>query len=143
MPVMYYQKAGPQAEYRQQEAQRVRDSATLAEKFEGMKSLTVDLAYFGPGNAARPSQVKYTVNLAHAKSLFRFHCPNAECVGGDFDLSADLANAVAARQKEATGELICQGWNRKTSNNKMPCHHMLRFKLNVGYEPGGVQRKKN
>jgi hypothetical protein len=130
---MYNQKANPQAEYRQQEAQRERDSATLAEKFVGMKSLTVDLSYFGPRAVARPSQVKYTVNLAHAKSLFRFHCPNVDCMGGDFDLSNELANAVTTHQTTATGELVCQGWHKKSSIPKMPCQHMLRYQLTVGY----------
>ena len=130
---MSYQKAHPQAEYRQQEAQRVRDSATLAERFEELKSLIVDLSYSGPRNLARPSQVKYSVNLAHARSLFRFHCPNAECMGGDFDLSAELANAVAAHQTTATGEVVCQGWHRKSGPAKVPCAHVLRYKLNIGY----------
>jgi hypothetical protein len=129
---MYFQKVGPRAEYRHQEAQRVRDSATLAETFAEVKSLTVDLSYFAPASMTRLSQLKYTVNLSNAKSLFRFNCPNDECVGGDFDLSAALANAVTAHHSTVTGEVICQGWRSKSSVH-VPCGHILRYELNIGY----------
>jgi hypothetical protein len=131
---MYYQqKLGPRAEYRRQEGERIKNSATLAERFNQLKSLTVDLAHFGPEHLTRSSQLKYTVNLAHAKSVFRFDCPNQECVQGDFDLSADLANAVAARRTSVSGEVVCQGWRSKTTIDKVCCDHMLRYTLTVGY----------
>ena len=38
-------------------------------------------------------------DLEHAKSVFRFDCLNQECVGGGFDLSDLLAQAVAKRSK--------------------------------------------
>jgi hypothetical protein len=91
---MHHQRFSPRAEYRQQENQRANDSANLAERFRDLKSLTVDLAHFAPERLTKTSEIKYTVNLAHAKSVFRFNCTNDECVGGDFDLSAALANAV-------------------------------------------------
>src|SRR5882672_11480850 len=97
-------KLSPRAEYLQQEHQRVKDSASLQERYRDLKSLTVEIAYFGEGGFIRRGEMKYTVNLAHAKSLFRFSCPNNECVGGDFDLSAELANAVAGGQEFASGE---------------------------------------
>ena len=90
-------------------------------------------AYFSPENITRSSQLKYTVNLAHAKSVFRFDCPNQECVEGDFDLSADLAKAVAAGHTSVSGEAICQGWRSKTTIDKVACGHILRYKLTVGY----------
>jgi hypothetical protein len=130
---MQHQRHSPRAEYRQQENQRVNDSANLAEKFHDLKSLTVDLTYFAPEHLAKTSEIKYTVNLAHAKSVFRFNCTNEECVGGDFDLSAALANAVAAHRTSASGEVICQGWRSKTSIDRMPCNNILRYQLSLGY----------
>jgi hypothetical protein len=120
-------------EYRQQENQRVEDSATLAETFQDLKALTVDLAYFSRGSFTRNSEIKYTVNLANAKSRFRFSCPNDKCVGGDFDLSADLAQAVAAHRATSTGEAICQGWRSQTAVGQVHCHHILRYKLSAEY----------
>jgi len=131
--MMSQRKIGPRAEYRQQESQRINDSASLAEKFRELKSLTVDLAHVDSQRHAKIGEMKYTVNLAHAKSLFRIDCPNGECVGGDFDLSAELASAVAARRITAVGEVICQGWRSKTTMEKVRCHNILRYKLSVGY----------
>jgi hypothetical protein len=130
---MQHQRHSPRAEYRQQENQRVNDSATLAEKFRDLKSLTVDLAHFAPETLAKTSEIKYTVNLAHAKAVFRFNCTNDECVGGDFDLSAALADAVAAHRTTASGEVICQGWRSKTSIDRTPCNNMLRYRLSLAY----------
>lgn len=126
-------KLSPRAEYLQQEHQRVKESASLQERYRDLKSLTVEIAYFDEGGLVRRGEMKYTVNLAHAKSLFRFSCPNNECVGGDFDLSIELANAIAGRQESASGELICQGWRSRTTIDNLLCHNILRYKLSIGY----------
>jgi hypothetical protein len=130
---MHSHKVGPRAEYRRQEGERVKNSATLAQRFAQLTALTVDLSYSGPENLTPSRHLKYTVNLAHAKSLFRFDCPNQECVQGDFDLSTELANAVAAHQKTVSGQMVCQGWRSKTTIDQVPCGHVLHYTLTVGY----------
>ncbi len=130
---MYQSRFGARAEYRQKEAQRVKDSASLAAKFGHLKSLRVDLQYFDSDGVHPTGQVKYTVNLVNAKSVFRFHCPNNECVRGDFDLTDELAKAVAGRRKTVTGELVCQGWRSRTTINQVRCHNILRYKLSLTY----------
>src|SRR5580658_2709315 len=130
---MYRQKLGARSEYRQEEGQRVKDSATLADTFRKLKSLTVELAYSDPEGAVQSKKVKYEVNLANAKSVFRFSCPNDECIRGDFDLSRELAKAVADHRKTATGEKICQGWRSKTTIDTVRCHNILRYTLTLGY----------
>jgi hypothetical protein len=129
----YQQKTSPRAEYRRQEAQRTSSSATLAETYKDIKSLTVDLAYYSPEGLTQTAEIKCTPNLFHAKSRLRFDCSNDECVGGDFDLSTALADAVAARRTTVTGELVCQGWRNKTTIDREPCHNILRYKLSVSY----------
>jgi hypothetical protein len=54
-------------------------------------------------------------------------------VGGDFDLSTELANAVAGRNETASGELVCRGWRSKTTIDSLLCHNILRYKLSIGY----------
>jgi len=130
---MYNQRPDPRKEYRQQESQRVEDSASLAETFRELKSLTVNLAYFDPKFFSRKSEIKYSVNLVNAKSLFRFDCPNERCVGGDFDLSAELARAVATHQTTATGEVTCQGWRSNTEIGQAHCSNILRYKLSAEF----------
>lgn len=124
---------GARAKYRQQQGQRTKDSISLSSKFKQLKSLTVELGFYNPKGVTRNSHVKYKVNLAHAKSVFRIDCINAECVGGDFDLSQVLANAVAEGRTSAAGEMCCQGWRRKNAINRTPCHKILRYTLSLGY----------
>jgi hypothetical protein len=130
---MHHQKLGPRAEYRRREGERIKSSVSLAERFGQLKSLSAELSYFGPQSLTPTGQLKCTFNLAHAKSVFRFDCPNQECVEGDFDLSSDLAGAVAARHTTLSGKLICQGWRSKTTINTVPCGHVICYKLTAGY----------
>lgn len=131
-------KLSPRDEYLLQEKQRVNSSVSLLEKFEDLKALTVEIAYFDSEDSVRRGEMKYTVNVAHAKSVFRLSCPNSECVEGDFDLSMVLASAVAGRQEVVTGELICQGWRSKTTIGSQPCHTILRYTLEIEYQDAAV-----
>src|SRR5947207_15443377 len=126
-------RIGPRAEYRQQENLRIQSSASLADRFQKLKSLTVDLAFFNPAGVSKNSEMKYRVNLTHGKSIFRIDCNNSDCVGGDFDLSRELAEAVATGQTTVSREISCQGWLNKTTIDRVHCHHILRYKLNLEY----------
>jgi hypothetical protein len=126
-------KTNPRAEYRLRETQRVNNSISLAEKFPKLKSLSVDLLYFGADRLAGTGAVRYTVNVAHAKSVFSFVCQNGECLAGDFDLSEAVTEAVAQRREVAEGEIRCEGTRTRPKENKRPCHNLLRYKLTLGY----------
>ena len=130
---MYQQRLGARAEYRQQEGQRVKDSATLSDMFRKLKSLTVDLEYCDAQGLTQNSRIKYDVNLGNAKSVFRFNCPNNECIRGDFDLSGVLAKAVAEHRKTVSGEMVCQGWRSRTTIDTVHCHNVLRYTLSLRY----------
>jgi|SRR2546422_223095 len=131
---MQPRKPNPRVEYRLLETQRINDSATLAQTFPGLKSLQVDLEYFDSTGFTRNGGMKYTANLGNAKSVFCFNCVNGDCVGGDFDLSAELSGAVASNRKIVTGELRCQGArHNRERKDQAPCHHILRYKLSLGY----------
>ena len=127
------QRLSAREQYRAQENQRVKDSASLAEKFGKLKGLTVDLHHFHPQGLKKTGEMKYRVNLDHAKAVFRFSCPNRECICGDFDLSEELAKAVADRRKTVIGELSCQGWQSKLTMNSVRCGNILRYKLSLAY----------
>jgi hypothetical protein len=131
--MMQHHKVDVRTEYRQQEAQRTSDSMSLADRFPGVKSLSVLLACFDPKGVTKKSELKYTVNLANAKSVFRFLCPNTTCIGGDFDLSDELAAIIAEHGETASGEVRCEGWQSKTTVGEVHCHHLLRYTLSLGY----------
>jgi len=126
-------KTSPRVEYRERQSQRVKDSVGLAEKFPRLKSLTVNLAYFHANRATGSNQMKYKVNIQHAKSVFWFPCQAGECVGGDFDLSEALTQAVAGRRKVVTGEMRCLGHRNRGDHHAVPCQALLRYTLNLGY----------
>jgi hypothetical protein len=130
---MYRQRLGARSEYREQESQRVKDSPRLADRFRQLKALTVNLSFYDSEGVTKNSQIKYTVNLANAKSVFRFSCPNNECIRGDFDLTEELANAIAKHRRTVTGEMCCQGWRSKTTIDTVHCHNILRYKLSLVY----------
>jgi hypothetical protein len=130
---MYRQRTGPRSEYREQESQRVKDSLSLADRFRHLKALTVDLSFYDAEGVTKNSQIKYTVNIDNAKSVFRFSCPNNECIRGDFDLTDVLAEAVAKRRTTVTGEMACEGWRSKTTINTVHCGNILRYTLTLAY----------
>lgn len=132
---MYQQRIGARVEYLQEEKVRVNAARSLAERFPDLKSLAALLAYYGPDGVVRCSELKCTFNLTFAKALFLFDCPNPECIGGNFDLSSELARAVTVRRENVTGEIRCQGWKSKTTMGRIYCDHLLRYTLTLGYRP--------
>ena len=126
-------KTNPRAEYRLREIQRINQSPSLAEKFPKLKSLKVDLSYFDPGGLTRTGELRYKVNVEHAKSAFSFVCQSGECLAGDFDLSDAVAEAVAKGHRTAEGEVCCQGTRVRPPEGRKPCHNLLRYKLTLGY----------
>lgn len=126
-------KVGIRARHRREEGQRIKEAPSLAQKFPTLKSLKVTLRFFDGAVGARFNEIKYAVNLDHAKSVFRFGCVNPECVQGDFDLSRELALAVDGRRRKAAGELQCQGWKRTESIGTIRCHRLLRFEFALAY----------
>ena len=126
-------KISARKEFRQRESQRILESGSLAVRFPRLKSLKAELTYQPPRGVGQSAQIKYAVNLEHAKAIFRFDCPNKECIGGGFELSELLAGAVAERRKKLAGEMRCQGWRDKDSVNTIHCGNILRYGLTLGH----------
>jgi len=105
----------------------------MAEKFPRLKSLKVDLSYFEPDGLTRTGELRYKVNVEHAKSAFSFVCQSGDCLAGDFDLSNAVAEAVVKRCKTVEGEVRCEGTRGNPKSGRRPCHNVLRYKLTLGY----------
>ncbi len=133
MNMMPPRKTNPRAEYRLREIQRVNESASLAEKFPKLKSLKVDLSYYEPDGLTRTGELRYKVNVEHAKSVFSFVCQSGECLAGDFDISDAITQAVGKRRKIVEGEVRCPGTRVRPKEEKKPCRNLLRYKLTLGY----------
>ena len=126
---MFQSRTGPRAAFHEQQGKRVKESPSLASKFKRLKSLTVMLSYQAGNSGTQGNQLKYSVNLENAKSVFRFKCPNDGCIRGDFDLSEELAKAVAKKHKIVTGEMSCKGRTIKRER----CSNVLHYTFKLGY----------
>jgi len=127
-------------EFRQQAGLRIQASQTLSGKFTTLKSLKVSVTFFSGKGVAKSREMKCQYNLDSAKSVFRFDCPNCECVGGDFELTDVLAAAVVQRRTTVTGELSCKGWRDKDVINTIHCDNKMRYKMSLSYTLVGVSR---
>jgi hypothetical protein len=78
--------------------------------------------------------MKCKLHVEHARSALWFGCPGVECLGGDFDLSEALAEAVAGSRKVTSGELRCQGKRKRADREVVPCQTLLRYKLILSYD---------
>jgi hypothetical protein len=126
-------KRSPRAEYRLLERERVNNSVTLAQKFPSLKALTASLIYFDRNGQNKTGEMRYKVNVQHAKSVFSFSCPSQDCARGDFDLSETVAKAVGARRKVVEGEMRCRGTRTKANDEQVACHSLLHYKMTFGY----------
>jgi hypothetical protein len=126
-------RSNPRAEYRLRESERANKSVSLGEKFPSLKSLTVFLAYFDRDGLTRNGEMRYKVNVRVARSVFSFLCPNGECIGGDFDLSAVVADAVKGHRTTVEGEIRCHGERTRAKEARVPCRNLLRYKLRLAY----------
>jgi hypothetical protein len=127
-------KTNPRAEYRLKQRERIEASLGMADKFPRLSALTVNLKYYDSEGITKNGEMKFKLNVKHAKSVLWFACPGGECVGGDFDLSEALAKAVSARRKVAMGEMRCLGERKRGDREKVPCQALLRYKLTLAYE---------
>jgi hypothetical protein len=132
--MMHKRKINPRAEYRLKQRERIVASPSMVEKFPRLKDLTVNLAYFDAKGVTKNGEMKCKMNVHQAKSVLWFACLGGECVGGDFDLSEDLAKAVASRRKLANGEIRCQGQRKRGDRERVPCQALLRYQLILDYD---------
>ena len=123
----------PRAEHRQAQRQRVDEAQRLVEKFPELTSLKGNLEFVDQEGSTRATEMKYSANLEHVKSVLVFTCPVPECVGGDFDLTAKLAEAVTKRRTVVAGEMRCLGNHKKASGKVIPCGRILHYTLSLGY----------
>jgi hypothetical protein len=132
--VTFSRKSNPRTEQRLRRAGQINQSPNLSETFPKLKTLRVTIDYFDSTGTVRHGGMKYDVNLSHGKSLFWLNCVNPDCWGGDYDLTEQLADAIAARLKVVEGELRCQGTrHNKEWKQDRPCQGILRYKLTLGY----------
>jgi len=130
---MFTRKKGARATYQERQGRRVKEALTLAQEFPRLKSLTVNIRHLDSDSPDNAHPLRFAVNIQHAKAVLRFHCPNNECIRGDFDLTGELAKAVKRRCATVTGEMPCPGWLSKDTIGTLRCHNVLNYTLHLDY----------
>ncbi len=131
---MHMPKRNPRLEYRLKQREQIDASPFLVAKFPGLKALRLTLEFFDATGTIKNGEMKCKLNVEHARSVLWYACPGVECVGGDFELSQALAQAVAGRRKAVTGELRCQGTRRRGHRERERCETLLRYRLGLTYD---------
>jgi hypothetical protein len=131
---MHMPKRNARQEYRLKQRELIEASPLISKKFPRLKALKATLEFFDPKGITKNGEMKCKVNVEHAKSALWFACPGVECLGGDFDLSNVLAQAVAAGCKVVVGELRCHGTRKRGDRERESCQTLLRYKLSLTYD---------
>lgn len=132
----------PRAEHRHRARQRIENSAKLAEKYPHLTSFTASLEFGDAFSNVKRARIKYRANLEHAKSVLVFACPNPECIGGDFDLTGHLSDAIASGLKTVTRQVRCHGRCRTPAKGILPCRSTLHYTLNFEYAVPAVKKRQ-
>ncbi len=119
---------------RQQRQDRLRRDRTAAlalrAAFPEVEQLRLDLRFDGAARNTPASQS----HVLHppARAFFEFPCPYADC-DGQFNLTADVAAAVASTTHRIEGELECSGVRARDHATKQPCQLRLSYTITAAY----------
>ncbi len=117
-----------QREQRQRTYQAV---ATVAKQFPAVSEIAVELRFADQDGKRMASPYKRIFAPA-MQAFFDFPCPIKECVGGGFNLSADIPAAVASKTEVTTGSHSCQGRRPRPEAKDARCLLELKYEVVVG-----------
>ncbi len=120
---------------RQQRLDRLRRDRTAAlalrTAFPEVEQLRLDLRFEGAARNTPASQS----HVLHppARAFFEFPCPYADC-DGQFNLTAEVAAAVASPDHKFEGALECSGVRARDHATKQPCKLQLSYTITAAYQ---------
>jgi hypothetical protein len=68
-----------------------------------------------------------------SKAWFEIKCPYRECIGGGFDLSMEIRDMIASKQKEVIGKKVCQGWQDQERVNQHHCYCEMNYEFRAEF----------
>lgn len=99
--------------------------ATLAELLPAVDEVGIDLRFVLASGKPHSSPHRW-IFVPDMQAFFELMCPERDCSGGGFDLSAGVDAAAKARDHEASGVLVCGG--RK---GREPCGLSLHYTVSA------------
>jgi len=116
--------------------QALRQAPLLKEKYPQLEELTIHMSFENPDWGGDPSDQDLSFHKK-SKAFFDVKCPRVECINGGFNLSDAVSELIENKNIEATGNLICQGWQDREHINKHRCLLKMSFALKAEYNAGG------
>lgn len=104
----------------------------LGDKYPNVDTLALSLSIRAPNNEHEPTMNGRSFG-SDARAYFRFKCKNVDCVDGGFDLTEAVDTMVKGHRAEASGRLVCQGWESRALVGQRRCLYELNFKAVATY----------
>jgi len=123
-----------QEQYRR-EAYRL--ASTMKQRHPRLVSLSIDMNFKADEDWKSDPKSQQETYGPDSKAFFEVKCPYHECIRGGFNLMSAVSDMVAKSDVEATGELICQGWQDRERVNKHRCLLKMTYRITASYQANG------
>lgn len=107
-------------------------AGNLRDKYPHMRSLNCEFTFVDFDGQVKPSKKNYSLAPENS-AMFEFDCPYWECVQGGFDLQGDIHRMLLSKQRDISGERICQGWQDQERIGKNRCNCKLTYRISAEY----------
>lgn len=104
---------------------------TLAEQMPGVDEIAMELRFL-LGNGQQQASPYKRIFVADMQAFFELRCPDPDCSGRGFDLSAAVQDAVRAQGRSSAGTVRCLG-----SKQGQPCEMSLQYTITVRLRGAG------
>ena len=106
---------------------------TLKKRFPQLSRLKIDMSfedYEEEKDSPSPKQEEYGPD---SKAFFELKCPYTECIDGGFKLSAAVSEMVTKNETEASGTIVCHGWQDRERFRQYQCQLKMNYKITATY----------
>lgn len=105
----------------------------LESEHPGVEEIAVYLEFTDPDGMGHPKSKDQTFSSG-SRANFAYPCPFRECIGGGFNLRKIVSDTVARHLQEASGRVVCQGWQDRERINKHHCLLECNYRISVVYK---------
>lgn len=113
---------------RNERSAREQAAGKLASRAPDLDSLSLDLDESRADGSLGDTHYVRRIVVEHAPALFHVPCSYPPCLGGGYELTQEILNAVAARKPRFEGTLRCSG-----RCGAVECGRVLRYVATATY----------
>ena len=104
----------------------------LKDRHPYVKAVRIEYSYedFNGHEPPEPGVKKFS---PESQAYFKVKCPYRECVKGGHDLNEAISKVFKKRETEASGEVVCMGWQDRERIGSHNCRLKMVYKVKVTY----------